>query len=1386
MKEVFFLLFLVFSSIFNIAAQERPYKFNHLTVDEGLSHTDAIEVKQDKLGFIWIATFYGLDRYDGYRIRRFVNNVDKGNSAFKNRIRSLYPDENGYIWLLTEDGIQCFNTKTESFIPLKQNKISGATDGYFKIEKLKNGKLVLLYQNKIRVLKIDGNTLQDIPIKLPKGISIFDFTTDRVGNIWIGCDKGLLTINSRMELRKFNIFIDKELNTEQIFSKISSTSSGTMLLVSDNYILETAQTTSEILREKSFDIYVKKRYHVASGQIMDVLLDNHNNCWISTYQGLLHLDAKWNYLQTITNKSQNNGLTSNYLGKLYVDRSECLWICTYGGGVNYVDLNSKHFYLIQRNPEISNTLPDNHIRSVIEEDPNTIWIGTNLNGVCRYNLINNQFSYINANSGNLRLSSNSVNTLAIDKAKRLWIGSGKGLQIIGKSRFALENLSGSENFPKHSIENLSIDFFGNIWFGSFNNGLGCIVNDNGIYKTKFYNISKHKEGKSYDRINFIYCDPERPEIFLSTAMGLERLKIANDGKVTQYFQYKNNGKANSLSSNYVWPVQRQGANIIWVGTLGGGLNKIVLKNDGSYTVVNYNKNQKIFSDVESLQLDDKGNIWMGGRGLQSFNPTSGNLIEYNAKDGLQGNSFKVGASFKGESGRLYFGGINGLNYFYPSDIKKNTINATPLITDISVNNQSISSGDSSENPVKTDGNISYLKELRLNYKENNFTIFFSSMHYANPEKCIYRYKLEGFDKDWKYTTNSSVTYSNLDYKEYTFNLKSTNNDGLWSKNEVELLIDVLPPWWKSSLAKFIYLILFVFFCYGVYLYLSRWYGLKREFTKHELEEKRKEELHLQKEVMQQKQLEFFTNISHEFRTPLTLILGPLEMLLKEGTNSKISYQLEGMHRNAKRMMNLIAELMNFKKIADNAISLRVSSVAIDLFVKELVNEFEEIASQKAIQFSTIFETENVECFIDKQVLEKILYNLIDNSFKYSNNGGEVILKFFSKLDEFKPSYETEFILLNDHRAKKYIYFLIKDNGIGISKESISLVFDRYYRVNSTHIGSGVGLALVKSLVELHKGDIYLYSQRNKGTEIIVGIPVGIDNYESGEINSKRDNNKSVLEKITTLQPLLDIEISENTKAIKRKVPCILIVEDNDELRLFLKTSLEPFFQIVVASNGQIGLDLVTNKKPDLIISDVMMPVMDGIQLCKAIKETFETSHLPFILLTAKTDLNSQLEGVGYGADYYIAKPFSMDLLLLTIQNIFSQRQKLKGLFAEGFYEDAAKLVQSDVDKKLMQKLINIINDNIENEELNIEFICRKLNASRSSLYEKVKNISGQSIGDFIRSARLKKALEIMTNEDVNLQDVIERVGINSSSYFSKAFKKEFGKSPSEFLKKMKE
>ncbi len=580
----------------------------------------------------------------------------------------------------------------------------------------------------------------------------------------------------------------------------------------------------------------------------------------------------------------------------------------------------------------------------------------------------------------------------------------------------------------------------------------------------------------------------------------------------------------------------------------------------------------------------------------------------------------------------------------------------------------------------------------------------------------------------------------------------------------------------------------------MYIYQARWYRLKRELEVQKVNEEKREEMHRHREELYQQQLVFFTNISHEFRTPLTLILGPLENLIHQNKSALLDNSYRLMHKNAKRLTNLISELMNFKKVADSVIKLQVQALPVNQFCKDLALEFQNLAISKEINFKMIDHTEKdvntpLIGFFDAQILEKILFNLLSNSFKYTNIHGQVNFEVFFDFDKFIPSFNAGFSLLNeDYRAKKCIYFRIADSGIGISKDSIKRIFERYYRISKNHLGSGVGLALVKSLTQLHKGDIYVYSERHKGTEIIVGIPWGEEGYLETEKVKNAKSLQTQLEEIDN-STLLSFENNgdDNTEAATSQLPRhILLVEDNDELRAFLKQIFEKYYHVYEAEDGNKAFEIAIEKVPELIISDVMMPGMNGIEFCKLVKERFETSHIPFIILSAKDALDTKIEGLESGADYYFAKPLSIDLLLLTVHNIFEQNQKLKQRYTNSYLAQATELVHLDRDKEFLQKLLDIIEENIEDPTLDVDFLCRHTHISRTKLYQKIKGVSNQSVGEFIRTVRLKKAVHIMTHEEVSMNEVVDRIGLQSSSNFSRAFKKEYGKSPMQFMQALKE
>jgi signal transduction histidine kinase/ligand-binding sensor domain-containing protein/DNA-binding NarL/FixJ family response regulator len=1367
MALLIFLIILGGSS--NISAQPYSFNFKHLTVDEGLSHTDANDIAQDNRGYIWVATYFGLDRFDGYTINKYYNNNHPIKNAYKNRIRFVYPDSDGNIWLGTEDGLQYFDPRKERYHDLVEttSKISPYLG---KMVKSSDNRIYGLINGVLKVYNLQDTFLMPLKVNQPNETRFSDLFLGNNGTIYLSSNTGIWTIDKSNHLNRIKItglpgqnlslvYIDQENN-------LITADASTIYLVP-------AKTNKQLTVTKQFT-------HREISRIKDIFQNGKSDYWLNTGNGLIRLNHNLDFIQSVNNKNTPS-LSSDSFTKAIIDRSGCLWLGTFGNGVNYCDLNEKLFYTLKNDPKSANSLSGNFVRSIFSEK-NYLWIGTGGNGLNRYDFKSKNFTFYNTYNSPVRLKKDVVTALTKDNDGNLWIGTNGGIEILAPNRTTIYKPKGYENFPSYVIETLVKDYYGNIWFGNHTQKFGVIYKDGeNNFKVKYY-------GEGY----FIFADGNKPQLFVSSTNGLKRLYIDKQGNITKTFEYRGSEKKNSLSSDYTYPISKQRDNTYWIGTIGGGLNRLDLKEDNSYSIKIYNGKYGVFNDVESLEIDDDGNIWMGGNGLECLDPKTGKLTRYDKNDGLQGNSFKVGSSFKGEDGTLYFGGINGLNYFYPRDIKPNTIEAKPILTDILINNLKPDYNNLNSTAHLSSDAIGYGNAIEIDHKQNNFIIFFSAMHFANPLKCNYRYKLTGFDSEWKYTDgkNPSAAYSNLDFKTYKFILQATNNDGIWSNITTETSILISPPWWKSTLAKSLYIIILIAGLAAIYIAQARWYRLKREIAIREVNENRRAEMHRHKEELSDQQLMFFTNISHEFRTPLTLILGPLETLIKQNQSEILDSSYQLMHRNAKRLLNLISEIMNFRKIADQIIKLQVQEVTIKDFANNLAQEFNALATKKNISFTTRSTPDaflSLTGFLDIQLVEKILFNLLNNSFKYTPEGGEILLEILTDINKFEPSYGTGFKLINEtHNGKAHIYFRIYDSGIGISNESIHKIFDRYYRVSTEHLGSGVGLALVKSLTELHKGDIYVYSERNQGTEIIIGIPIGKGDYLDNEILSGDHSLEHKLEPIdhSILAPSVkkeDNSLFSKEKSGKR----VLIVEDNDELLAYLKSTLSDTYQIYQAGNGNDGLKLAIEHIPDLIISDVMMPGMNGIEFCRLIKEKFETRHIPFIILSARDAIDAKIAGMESGADFYFAKPISAELLLLTIHNLFEHSERIKDKYAKNYLSEATELVHSDKDKEFVSKLLNVIEDNIKDPGLDVDYLCNSLFISRTKLYQKIKSISNQSVGDFIRTTRLKKAIKIMTHEDVPLYEVAERTGLQSSSTFSRAFKKEFGKSPLQYIQALK-
>jgi len=779
--------------------------------------------------------------------------------------------------------------------------------------------------------------------------------------------------------------------------------------------------------------------------------------------------------------------------------------------------------------------------------------------------------------------------------------------------------------------------------------------------------------------------------------------------------------------------------------------------------------------IKGIEEDDRGNLWIStSNGITELNPSNAQFTKFNTGDGLQGAEFEVKSCMKTKDGEIYFGGINGFNCFYPNKITINKYSSPVFITGLDIFNKQVAVGGM-ESPLKAD--IGLTDEIKLNYSQNSIALSFTTLNYVVPENNKFLYKLDGFDNAWvKCDQGHKAVYTNLNPGSYVFHVRASNNDGFWSTYEKTLRINISPPyyatWWFRTLLSLI-------IGYAAYTLIR----FRHKMSMKALEDKKNEEMH-------QLQLQFFTNISHEFRTPLSLILGPLEKIKEIDFSKKLAPYFHTIDRNANRLLNLIHELMDFNKVASGVLKLRVQKADLCGFLEEIIDEFRHLSENKKLQLIT----KDVEIlggvWFDPGILEKIILNLINNSFKYTAENGIITVEVFLSADEIKPPFENELIIKNHHRAKKYFYIKVTDNGVGISKKSIAHLFERYYRVNSSHLGSGVGLAFVKSLTLLHKGDIYVFSEIQKGTEIIIALPLGDNSYSNdekwGQLTAEGlVNFESVLPsgQLTDNPEKAEIQITPDGECIKA-TEIILLVDDNEELRDFYKKSLGEAYQIIEAIDGQAGIEVAKNGSIDLIVSDIMMPVMNGIDFCKAIRSDIETSHIPFIMLTAKNRLESQIEGVESGADIYLAKPVSLTLLQLSIKNIFEQRRKLRDHYVKDFYAEAKDLVNSTKDREFIEKLFLILDSQIINPELDVDYICREIGMSRTKLYQKIKGLTGQSIVEFIRSFRLKKAIQIMTHEDVSISEVIYRVGIQTHSHFTKSFKKEFGKTPSQFLQEI--
>jgi signal transduction histidine kinase/DNA-binding response OmpR family regulator len=794
------------------------------------------------------------------------------------------------------------------------------------------------------------------------------------------------------------------------------------------------------------------------------------------------------------------------------------------------------------------------------------------------------------------------------------------------------------------------------------------------------------------------------------------------------------------------------------------------------------------NSIFGIADDKSGNIWVStNRGIGKFDPKTEKFKSYNESDGLQSNSFIWDASFQSIDGEIFFGGSIGLNSFYPDSIIDNIKLPVVYISKLMVNNKVINVREKFDNRIILEKNIRYTSEITLTSNESVFSLEFIAMDNVSQDEVLYAYQLEGFDKDWIYVNadKRTVDYTNLDDGTYFFKVKASNSDGFWNEKPVILKITILPPWWKTYWAYLLYLLVFallLFFFRRLALIRAK---LKNELVIEHINRVKDEELH-------QSKLKFFTNISHEFRTPLTLILGPLERIMATGQGDNLmKRQFLMIKRNADRLNLLIDQLMDFRKIDNGLMTLDAAEGDICKFICDISLLFEGSAIEKNISLSIKCSGNNFNVWFDRDKMEKIIYNLLSNAFKFTPDNGIIVINV-SFISGSQVSHNSAINLNESAKGSinQYVEISVEDSGIGIPASNIEHVFERFYKGGNSEIiaqkGTGIGLALTKDFVELHGGEIFVKSDEGKGSCFTFWLPKG-DNgnrkvqyttHDSLQLNAETiiwDGHNNIKNN--------DFETgSESAPArIKGKAPLILVVDDDSEIVKFIGDSLNSKYKIIDAENGLQGLQSAVENNPDLIISDVMMPEMDGIEFCQKLKTNLKVSHIPVILLTAKTALESRIEGIETGADAYLSKPFSIKLLEAQVNNLLANRKKLREEFSKKITVEPSEITITSTDEKFIKKAILLVEEHIGDPEFSVEQLGSSLGLSRSHLHRKLVAITSQPATEFIRTIRLKRSAQLLVQSKLTVEEITYKVGFNSPSYFTKCFRLHFGMTPSEYI-----
>lgn len=1338
--------------------------FKHLGIRDGLSDSQINSITQDSQGFIWISTSYGLNRYDGYAFKVFTRDSKDDFSLPDNYVEEVQEDSEGMLWVhVGRQRYVCYDPRKEMFLPamplletqygikeepsllyIDRNKGLWAhnSEGTYYYDRSRK-KLVFYPCDKKKQengIELTGISEDEKNVLLVYSNGLFEQIDKQTGKL-VGQNDFLTKVADR-QVGKHTLFADAD-GDYWIYC-----SNGVWLYYTKDNKWEhlTTRDESSIL--------------LSGDHVRDIKTDQEGKVWVAIdHGGIDIIDKKQHVVEYIKNDLYDErSLIQNSICCLYCDASGGMWAGSYKRGVSYYNKSLFKFHTdhLQDFSSIRNFTAD--VNAVVDDKEGNLWVGTS-NGLIYIDSQTGKRKIYQHNSTQGSLSGDVVVSLLNSRDGTLWVGTYRnGLCAFDGHSFRRYML----NNHKHALQTdtnvwtLAEDKNGYIWIGTLGQGL--------------YGLDPHSgkmtqypdEGKNFSEENITsICIGRDGNLYMGTSYG-----VAFYDPVTGNFEKRTGNKRGT--QEFIHPtindIYEDSRGLLWIAT-SEGLNIYDRRSDEIIVPI---KAADIRNEVvQGIMEDNNKNMWITTtRGMfnvvVSVNPATAiysfTYHKYDEFDELRNQQFNARAITRTKTGEIIAGGVQGLSLFEPENIQYNSYAPQVKFTAMQLFERDVKVGEAGDESSILPQAFPYVSEIRLKYDQNVFSISFSAMNYVLPQKTTYMYRLKGLNDEWLSIRSNKLTYTGLAPGRYTLEVKAINSDGFCSKQAAELNIVITPPFWASPLAYVVYTLLVV----GI-LFLARKYVLHNEKQKYMLIQVEQEAR--QKHEIDDMKLRFFTNISHELRTPLTLILSPLEYVMKHIEDTEQKSKLEMAYRNAIRLLNMVNQLLDFRKSDIKGHQFNPTQGDIIEFIRNVSNNFSEYSERKGITLTFFSSVKELWVAFDQDKMGKIMMNLLSNAFKFTPEGGRVDVS----LD----------VAVAGSNGQEQLEIKVSDNGIGISEEDKKYIFDRFYQVHNPGrpeaAGSGIGLHLVKEFVQLHRGTVTVLDNVGKGSVFIVSLPVERVQPHSTE---KDETNQTANSVVVSGRTEVEEELESREEGDKR--PVILIVDDNEDFRHFMRDCLASEYVISEASNGMKAWEMIPELQPDIIVSDVMMPEMDGNELCRRVKNDIRTSHILLILLTARSAQEYELQGLANGADDYITKPFNLDILSLRIKALLQRRREG---YSRPMEIEPNKINITSLDEKLIKKAIRYVEEHMDSSELSVEELSRELGMSRVHLYKKLSSITGKTPIEFIRIIRLKRAAQYLRESQLSISEIAYKTGFNNMKFFRKYFKEEFGILPSEYQDK---